>query len=66
LEKAKLIEKQREGRQNYCSLKLDAIREVSAWAENYRKFVKARSRCGRALQQEISFSFELKLYIRFS
>ena len=38
LERARLIEKRREGRQHICSLTPDAIREVAEWAENYRRF----------------------------
>jgi DNA-binding transcriptional ArsR family regulator len=36
LETARLIERQRDGRQNFCALKPDAIREVAKWAEGYR------------------------------
>jgi DNA-binding transcriptional ArsR family regulator len=37
LERANLIEKRREGRQHYCALKPEGIREVADWAECYRK-----------------------------
>lgn len=37
LENARLIERQRDGRQNYCALKPDTIREVADWAEGYRR-----------------------------
>jgi DNA-binding transcriptional ArsR family regulator len=38
LERARFIEKTREGREHYCSLKTDAIREVANWAMGYRRF----------------------------
>jgi DNA-binding transcriptional ArsR family regulator len=38
LKNARLIERQREGRQNFCALNPDAIREVAKWAEGYRRF----------------------------
>lgn len=37
LENAHLIERQRDGRQNYCALKPDTIRRVADWAEGYRR-----------------------------
>jgi DNA-binding transcriptional ArsR family regulator len=37
LEKARLIERQRNGRQNFCALKPNTIREVADWAEDYRR-----------------------------
>lgn len=37
LENARLIEKQRDGRQNFCAIKPDTIREVADWAEGYRR-----------------------------
>jgi DNA-binding transcriptional ArsR family regulator len=37
LETARLIERQRDGRQNFCALKPNAIREVAKWAEGYRR-----------------------------
>jgi DNA-binding transcriptional ArsR family regulator len=37
LETARLIERQRDGRQNFCALKPDTIREVADWAEGYRR-----------------------------
>ncbi len=41
LERARLIEKRREGRQHICALTPDAIREVAQWAEKYRRFWEA-------------------------
>jgi DNA-binding transcriptional ArsR family regulator len=38
LERAKLIEKHRDGRQHFCKLRPDAIRAVAGWAEGYRRF----------------------------
>jgi DNA-binding transcriptional ArsR family regulator len=38
LERARFIQKRREGREHYCSLKTDAIREVATWAMSYRRF----------------------------
>jgi DNA-binding transcriptional ArsR family regulator len=38
LKNARLIERQRDGRQNFCALNPDAIREVAEWAEGYRRF----------------------------
>ena len=37
LENARLIERQRDGRQNFCALKPSTIREVAEWAEGYRR-----------------------------
>ena len=37
LEMAHLIERQWQGRQNFCALKPDAIREVAKWADGYRR-----------------------------
>jgi DNA-binding transcriptional ArsR family regulator len=37
LETARLIERQRDGRQNFCALKPEAIREVAQWADGYRR-----------------------------
>ena len=37
LETARLIERQRDGRQNFCAIKPDTIREVADWAEGYRR-----------------------------
>ena len=37
LENAHLIERQRAGRQNFCAIKPDTIREVADWAEGYRR-----------------------------
>jgi len=37
LENAHLIERQRDGRQNFCALKPGTIREVANWAEGYRR-----------------------------
>jgi DNA-binding transcriptional ArsR family regulator len=37
LETARLIERQRDGRQNFCALKPGAIREVAKWADGYRR-----------------------------
>lgn len=36
LEMAHLIERQWQGRQNFCALKPAAIREVAKWADGYR------------------------------
>lgn len=38
LEKARLIEKQREGRQNFCTLRPAPFKEVADWVEQYRRF----------------------------
>jgi DNA-binding transcriptional ArsR family regulator len=38
LENAHLIERQRDGRQNFCALKPDAIRDVAKWADRYRRY----------------------------
>lgn len=37
LERAHLIEKRREGRQHFCTLKTTALRELIDWAENCQK-----------------------------
>ena len=36
LEMAHLIERQWQGRQNFCALKPEAIHEVAKWADGYR------------------------------
>jgi DNA-binding transcriptional ArsR family regulator len=41
LENARLIERQRDGRQNFCAIKPDTIREVADWAEGYRRIWEA-------------------------
>jgi DNA-binding transcriptional ArsR family regulator len=38
LEMANLIERQWQGRQNFCALKPETIREVADWADGYRRF----------------------------
>lgn len=38
LERASLIEKQREGRQQFCSLRAAALKDAHAWIETYRQF----------------------------
>ena len=38
LERANLIRKHREGRQNVCTLNRGPLREVAAWAEEFRRF----------------------------
>ena len=37
LANAHLIERQRDGRQNFCALNPGAIREVAKWADGYRR-----------------------------
>ena len=37
LEAAHLVERRWRGRQNYCALKADTIREVADWAAGYRQ-----------------------------
>jgi len=38
LETARLIERHWKGRQNFCALKPNTIRQVAEWAETYRQF----------------------------
>lgn len=38
LERARLIEKQREGRQQFCSLRAAALKDAHDWIEGYRRF----------------------------
>lgn len=38
LERARLIEKRREGRQHICRLNALPMREVATWVEQYRQF----------------------------
>jgi DNA-binding transcriptional ArsR family regulator len=38
LEKANLIEKQRRGREQLCSLRPGPIKKVAEWADRYRRF----------------------------
>src|SRR5580704_11059508 len=37
LERARLIEKRREGRQHFCTLRTNALRELIDWAETCQK-----------------------------
>lgn len=37
LANARLVERQRDGRQNFCALNPSAIREVAKWADGYRR-----------------------------
>ena len=41
LENARLIRKQRRGREHFCTLEAQAIRQVAHWADSYRKFWEA-------------------------
>jgi DNA-binding transcriptional ArsR family regulator len=41
LENARLIRKKRRGREHFCTLEAQAIRQVAHWAESYRKFWEA-------------------------
>ena len=38
LERANLIEKQREGRQQFCSLRAAALKDAHDWIDGYRQF----------------------------
>ncbi|HTQ32047.1 MAG TPA: metalloregulator ArsR/SmtB family transcription factor [Opitutaceae bacterium] len=38
LERARLIEKRREGRRHFCILKAAPFKEVADWVEDYRRF----------------------------
>ena len=38
LERARLIEKQREGRQQLCSLRAAALKDAHDWIDSYRQF----------------------------
>jgi DNA-binding transcriptional ArsR family regulator len=38
LERARLIEKQREGRQQFCSLRAAALKDAHEWIDSYRQF----------------------------
>lgn len=53
LEKARIIEKTRVGRQHHCSLRIDAIREVAAWAEIHRKLWEKRFKRLDSLLEEM-------------
>jgi DNA-binding transcriptional ArsR family regulator len=41
LESANLIAKKRRGREHFCTLEPQAIKQVADWADNYRKFWEA-------------------------
>ena len=41
LENARLIRKKRRGREHFCRLEAQAIRQVAHWADGYRKFWEA-------------------------
>jgi DNA-binding transcriptional ArsR family regulator len=53
LERARLIQKRRQGRQHFCLLNPDAIREVAMWAENYRRLWEKRFQRLDALLDEL-------------
>ncbi len=53
LESARLIERQRDGRQNFCALKSATLREVAEWAEGYRRVWEANFRRLDALLAEM-------------
>jgi DNA-binding transcriptional ArsR family regulator len=38
LERAGLVEKRREGRQHFCTLKAERFKEAAAWVGDYRQF----------------------------
>jgi DNA-binding transcriptional ArsR family regulator len=44
LEMANLIERQWQGRQNFCALKPETLRDVADWAEGYRQCWEKRFR----------------------
>src|ERR1700730_15483226 len=44
LERARLIQKRRKGRQHFCALNPDAIRDIALWTQNYRKLWEKRYR----------------------
>jgi DNA-binding transcriptional ArsR family regulator len=53
LERSRLIVKVKRGREQVCTLKVDAVREVAAWAEGYRCFWEARlDKFGEALARK--------------
>jgi DNA-binding transcriptional ArsR family regulator len=41
LENARLIAKKRRGREHFCTLEPQAIKQVADWADNYRRFWEA-------------------------
>ena len=41
LEKAHLIEKKREGRQHFCSIRVEPLSEVTSWVEDCRRYWEA-------------------------
>jgi DNA-binding transcriptional ArsR family regulator len=53
LERARLIQKRKNGRQHFCVLNPDAIRKVAIWAENYRQFWEKRFQRLDALLDEL-------------
>ena len=38
LERARLVDKRREGREHFCTLNPGVIRDVAVWAQSYRRF----------------------------
>jgi len=38
LERASLIEKRREGREQFCSLRVNSLRQAHQWIDSYRQF----------------------------
>ena len=60
LESAHLIERQRDGRQNFCALKPGTIRQVADWAEGYRRVWE------RSFQRLDTLLAEMKSEKRFS
>jgi DNA-binding transcriptional ArsR family regulator len=59
LENARLIERQRDGRQNFCAIKPDTIREVADWAEGYRRIWEANFQRLDSLLAEMKSEKEL-------
>jgi DNA-binding transcriptional ArsR family regulator len=53
LERARLIEKRREGRRHICTLKPEPLKEVAEWAEGYRRFWEDRFRSLDTLLEEM-------------
>jgi DNA-binding transcriptional ArsR family regulator len=53
LERSRLIVKVRRGREQVCSLKVDALKDVAEWADGYRRFWEARlDKFGQALARK--------------
>ncbi len=61
LENARLIERQRAGRQNYCALKPESLKEVADWASRYRRVWEKNFQSLAALLEEMKANKQITI-----